>query len=94
MAVGCSKKSENDEIVDIAQTKTIIAEYLEDVEFDRNVWADIYFESRARVDVLGLYEGKWIAVRYGYGNFEQSAPAISPDIDYYLNIPKGDRGAY
>ena len=91
IVAGCSEKSENDEVLDIVQARTIIAEYFEDVEFDRSVQADVYFRSKARVDVLGLYDGKWIAVRYGHGDLEQGAPSISPDIDYYLDIPKGNK---
>ena len=91
IVAGCSEKSENDEVLDNMQAREIIAEYFEDVEFDRSVQADVYFGSKARADVLGSYDGKWIAVRYGHGDLEQGAPSISPDIDYYLNIPQGNK---
>jgi len=91
IVVGCSEKTASDEILDTMQARVIIAEYFEDVEFDRSVQADVYFGSSATADILGLYDGKWIAVRYGHGDLEQGAPSISPDIDYYLDIPKGNK---
>lgn len=91
MVVGCSEKTTSNEILDTTQAREIIAEYFEDVEFDRNVKADNYIGSKASVDVLGLYKGKWIAIRYGYGDLDQGTPSISPDIDYYLDIPKGNK---
>ena len=90
IVIGCSEKSESD-VLNSVQARVIIAEYFEDVEFDRSIQADVYLESRVIADGLGRYEGKWIAVRYGYGDLEQGAPSISPDIDYYLDIPKGNK---
>ncbi len=89
--VGCSGKSDNNEVLDLVQARVVIAEYFEDVEFDRSVRANVYLGSRAKADVFGKYDGKWIAVRYGNGDLDQGAPNISPDIDYYLDIPKGNK---
>ncbi len=91
IVAGCGKKSQSDEILDNVQARAIIAWYLEDVEFDRTVWADVYPESQAKVDVLGRFDGKWIAVRYGEEYLEVGAPQISSTIDYRLDIPKGNR---
>ncbi len=91
LIAGCSEKPQNDEVLDTMQARAIIAWYFEDVKFDHSVQADVYPKSRAKVDVLGRYDGKWIAVRYGEEYLEMGAPQISPTIDYYLDIPEGNR---
>ena len=89
--IGCGKKSQNDEILNDAQARIIIASYLEDATFDRTVRADVYDMPKTKVDVLGRYGRKWIAVRYGEEYLEMGAPQISPDIDYRLDIPVGNK---
>lgn len=70
--------------------KTVIAEYLEDAEYDKTVRAAFSPMEEYVCSVFGLYASKGVCVRYLSDPHLQRSPSVSDTVDYMLDIPKSD----
>ncbi len=84
---GCEKKE--DTLLDRGKARAIISTYLENPRYDVNISVDIERDTPLVADVVGYYQNKTVSVKYGK-TFISMAPAISPNIDYYLEFPPGN----